>query len=343
MSKKINHLLAFESSCDDTSVAVLRKNPDREFPEVLSFAVQSQWDVHEKYGGVVPELASREHLKNILPCIQKVLSESGLSLAQIDAFAATGKPGLIGCLLIGHTTAKTLSYLYEKPFISCDHIEGHLMSVYLEEKPAFPHLVAVVSGGHTSLYIAKELGVFECIGWALDDAAGEAFDKGAKLLGFGFPGGPEIDKHAVGADTGRYPFGKVKVADYNFSFSGLKSELVRMVQREGTSLDVAGAAASYQNAILNHLLAKVEKALTEKKLNRLVLVGGVARNKELRKRLETMKTSGLLESWHAPRPDYCTDNAAMIGLLGLHRFMKNETSSLNEDVKSTSRPPYKKS
>ncbi len=338
MSKQIVHILAFESSCDDTSVAVLRGSSGGEVPEVLSVAVQSQDEVHQKFGGVVPELASRAHLKNLIPCTRKVLHESGLGFSDIDLFAATHRPGLVGCLLIGHSGAKALSFLFDRPLVSCHHIHSHLQSIFLENSPTFPFLTAVVSGGHTSLYVVRSFDDFEEVGVTLDDALGEAFDKGAKLLGLGFPGGPELDRLAQSGDSGRYRFGRVKVAGLDFSFSGLKSELQRLFQREGETLDRADVAASYQSALLDHLLQRVELALTQFGLREVAIVGGVARNSELRKRLASLMESGSLRAWYAPSPQFCTDNAAMVGVSAFRKWKRKEFSSLFEDVGSTRRP-----
>lgn len=336
---KVVQILAFESSCDDTSVALLRAEWGNPVARLEALAVQSQFEVHEKYGGVVPELASRAHLKNLLPCLQKVLSEAGVShLNEVDCFVSTQEPGLVGSLLIGHSAAKTLAFLYEKPFVGCNHIEGHLMSIHLESLFEFPYLAAVVSGGHSSLFCVSGFNRYETLGVTLDDAAGEAFDKGAKLLGLGFPGGPEIDKVAVGSNEMGYPFSKVQTSNFDMSFSGLKSELMRLKQREGDVLKIGDAAASYQRAILNHLLDKIEKALEATGLRRVAIVGGVARNSRFRARLQEMKASNKIEEWMAPRSDLCTDNAAMIGLLGYHKWMNGDVTDLSSDVKSTTRP-----
>ena len=337
MPKELN-ILSFESSCDDTSVAVLQAKEGEDVPRLLSLSVQSQEEVHERYGGVVPELASRTHLKNLLPCLSKAMSDARLSLSDIDYFAATARPGLVGCLLIGHTAAKTLSMFYEKPLLSCHHIEGHLMSSFLDSPPVFPFLAAVVSGGHTSLYRMNSYDDFEVMGVALDDALGEAFDKGAKLLGLPFPGGPALDKLAQGGNPSAYALGQVKVDGIAFSFSGLKSEFKRLIDREKDRLNRADAAASYQRALLDHLLSKVELALKLSGLKRLVVVGGVARNSQLRLRLSLWQQKGILDQWSAPRHELCTDNAAMIGVLAYRKILKKDFSSLFADVGATSRP-----
>jgi N6-L-threonylcarbamoyladenine synthase len=340
MSEQVVHILAIESSCDDTSVAVVRGALSDDVPTVLGLAVQSQFEVHEKFGGVVPELASRAHLRNVIPCIAKVLTEARIGLNQISAFAATQRPGLIGCLLIGHTAAKTLSFLQGKPLLSCHHIHAHLMSVFLENQIEFPFLAAVVSGGHTSLYRVRAYDDFEEVGVTLDDAMGEAFDKGAKLLGLPFPGGPEIDRIAKNGNSKAFQLGRVNVPDLNFSFSGLKSEMQRQVKKWESSLTShrEDLAASFQAALVDHLLDKVSRALQQFNLQRFALVGGVARNSEIRRRLEAMKASGQLQTWYAPSPQLCTDNAAMVGALAFRDFKKGSFSDLTSDVFSTERP-----
>lgn len=337
-SGKLTYLLALESSCDDTSVAVVRGQSKDAWPELMGWSVQSQDVVHERFGGVVPELASRAHLKNLLPCIEKALTESKIGWAEIDVVAATSQPGLVGSLLVGHTAAKTLSFLFEKPFISVNHIRGHLASVFIEARPEYPFVAAVVSGGHTSLYWVESPHEVLELGVTLDDAMGEAFDKGAKLLGLPFPGGAEIDRLSQHGNPSRYRFGKVTVPGLNFSFSGLKSELYRLTQREADSFHREDVAASYQRALVDHLMAKVTAALAEKNAKRLVLVGGVARNSLIRSRLDSLMSEGVIEQWFAPSPAFCTDNAAMIAFQAFQDFKAGSFSTLQSDVQSTVRP-----
>ncbi len=320
----------------------MRADENAALPELVSLSVQSQWEVHEKFGGVVPELASRAHLKNIIPCLEKVLIEGGVTLDQIDFFAATKQPGLIGCLLVGHTAAKTLSMLYDKPLISCHHIESHLMSIYLDRMPIFPFLSLVVSGGHTSLYRVDDFDCYELIGQAIDDAVGEAFDKGAKLLGLKQPGGPQIDKLAQKGNPKKYPFGKVQTQGLKFSFSGLKSELVRLKQKHGHEWQVEDIAASYQRALLDHLFQKIKLAMSETNIRRLALVGGVAANSELRANAESLICSGELIEVYAPPLQFCTDNAAMVGVHAYRRYLARDFSGLDADVVATSRTLLKK-
>ncbi len=331
------YFLALESSCDDTSAAVLAAEEKDAVPRVLALSVQSQNEVHEKFGGVVPELASRAHLRNLLPCIRKVLEESGKKLSDMDAFIATERPGLIGSLIVGHSAAKTFAAFHAKPFISVNHIEGHICSALIDSEPEFPFLALVASGGHTSLFQVNSIDDFQSIGVTLDDAIGEAYDKGAKLLGLGFPGGPQIDRIAKLGDENSFRFGKVKTPDLNFSFSGIKSELVRLVKKLDSQLDTkrADLAASFQKALLEHLFDKLELAASLHGSRRLAIVGGVASNSKLR---EILSRSPLFESVYFPELKFCTDNAAMIGVRGFRKFLKHEFSDLQADVGSTSRP-----
>jgi len=341
--KKFVNILAFESSCDDTSVSVLQAGLNDEIPRALSLSVQSQDELHSLYGGIVPELASRRHLQNILPGMTKALKESGLGLEDIDVFAATSEPGLVGSLLIGQTAAKTLSLLYEKPFITCNHLQSHLMSVFLGETPQFPYLTLLVSGGHTSLYVVKSYDEFEIVGWAIDDAAGEAFDKAAKMMGLGFPGGPEIDQRADLKKLGTYKLPTIQTDGLTFSFSGLKAEVRRLIDRVGDDLDKSALCADFQEAVLLHITNKMEIALKNYNLKRIAIVGGVARNSRLRKILEEWKNKkDLLESFYAPPLKYCTDNAAMVGVLAYRKYLQGEFSSLESDVGSTVRPSIKR-
>lgn len=333
-------ILAFESSCDDTSVALLSAKAGAH-PVIESLAVQSQDDIHKSYGGVVPELASRAHLMNLIPCLKKVLQESGRRIADVSAIASTARPGLLGSLLVGHTAAKTLAYLHEKPFISVNHLEGHLASPLLEGELLYPAVSLIVSGGHTSLYLMKAEDDFTLIGQTLDDAAGEAYDKGAKLLGLGFPGGAALEQLARAGDEMRFPFSVVRVDGIQFSFSGLKSQLARFVKKADPQ-DYAHLAASYQRAILDHLSAKLKRAIEEYHPKSICVVGGVARNQELRRRMDIIVSSFTsIERWVAPRPEWCTDNAAMIAYRALQLYRKGTISSLSDDVGSTSRPPVR--
>lgn len=339
-TSKIRYL-CIESSCDDTSVAVLEGSHSDSKPRLLSLSVQSQDAVHENYGGIVPELASRAHLRNLIPCMEKALNEAGVSLEDLDFFSATAKPGLIGSLLIGHSAAKTLAFLYGKEFVACDHLESHLLSAFLENEVKLPSLSLLVSGGHTSLYLIRSMSEFEKLGVTRDDAAGEAFDKGAKLLGLGFPGGPQLEALAKKAVVGDLAFPPVSVEAFDFSFSGLKSELSRRVQSK--KFKVSELAFGYQNAIVDHLMAKMKRALEENRdVQSICLVGGVARNKLLRERLDLLRESFGVDQLVCPRPELCTDNAAMIGVQAFVKWKQKDFAGLSSDVSSTSRPPLKR-
>jgi len=339
MQQKIK-ILAFESSCDDTSCAVLEAQSGSAMPKLLSLSIQSQNEVHEKFGGVVPELASRAHLENLVPCLQKALEDARVSLEEIDLFAATARPGLVGCLLVGHTAAKTLAYTFKKKFVSCNHLESHLLSAYLEAEPEFPVISLLASGGHTSLYYSTDYDHFEVLGQTLDDACGEAFDKGAKLLGLGFPGGAYLEKLARDGDPQSFEFGVVRVEGMNLSFSGLKSQMNRHLQKEDKSR-FADLAASYQKAIFDHVMAKMNRALEDKSAKSLAIVGGVARNEELRSRIKKISEKYQLKKILIPSLQLCTDNAAMIGARAYRHYLRGEFSGMEDDVSSTARPPVR--
>ncbi|PIR22080.1 MAG: tRNA (adenosine(37)-N6)-threonylcarbamoyltransferase complex transferase subunit TsaD [Deltaproteobacteria bacterium CG11_big_fil_rev_8_21_14_0_20_45_16] len=342
MPKKLIYILAFESSCDDTSVAVLCKEPNDDLPKLVSLAVQNQDEVHAKYGGIVPELASRAHLVNLLPCLRKALTEAKLKIEEVSLICAAAEPGLVGSLLVGHTAAKTLAFLYKKDFVSCHHIEGHLHSILLTERPSFPLVSLVVSGGHTSLYELSSVYEWRLLGQTLDDAIGEAFDKGAKSLGLGFPGGAELEILAKSGDNLGYKFPSVKVGEFDFSFSGLKSEFMRILVREAELVNHQNLAASYQKALFDHLESRLRNGLESTGCLNLAIVGGVAKNQELRSRLEGLKSEGLIANFWAAKPEYCTDNAAMIGMTGYLRWSQGFRSELSDDVRSTHRPKLKK-
>ncbi|TVQ80483.1 MAG: tRNA (adenosine(37)-N6)-threonylcarbamoyltransferase complex transferase subunit TsaD [Bradymonadales bacterium] len=342
MSDRIK-ILAFETSCDDTSVAALEANPGDRIPRLLSLAVQSQDEVHLKYGGVVPELASRAHLRSLLPLMRKVITETGWDLAEVQAFAATSQPGLVGSLLVGQTAAKSLSFLYPGRFISCHHLESHLLSVFLEEdQPDFPFLAALVSGGHTSLYRVDGFDQFHLLGGTRDDAMGEAFDKAAKCLGLGFPGGAKLEELARAGDPTRFKFSAVKVDGLEFSFSGLKSQLARFAAKHSDPESRPHLAAGFQKALMDHLIEKIKRAAEESALTRLVVVGGVARNLELKSRCQNLLESGVLERIFVPRMEFCTDNAAMVGVRAYVKFLQSEFSDFEEGVSSTSRPAIRR-
>jgi len=317
-------LLAIETSCDETSAAVLVGN------QILSNVVASQIEMHRKWGGVVPEAAARAHVEAILPVIEEALSTADLSMNDIGAVAATNRPGLVGALSVGVTAAKAIAFGRRIPFLGVHHLEGHLCSALAAGDLPFPHLCLIVSGGHTELIEVRALGEYRIVGETRDDAAGEAFDKGARLLGLGYPGGRAIQEAAVGGDPHRYPLPKgLKGETIDFSFSGLKTAVLRLVEKEGDRLDVADAAASLQETIVRVLSERALRAAEG--YPALTLVGGVAANVALRERLaEGCRREGI--QFFTPPISLCTDNAAMIGLAASWRLARGERHGMDADV-----------
>ena len=331
------NILGIDTSCDDTSAAVIADGQN-----VLSNVVNSQIKLHHPYGGVVPELASREHIRNIVPVVQEALSRANLEIKNLDGVAVTVGPGLIGSLLVGLYYAKALAYTNQIPLVPVNHLEGHILSILLEEEaPSFPFVVLTVSGGHTSLYHVKDFGQYTHLGQTLDDAAGEAFDKVAKILGLGYPGGAVIEKLAqTGAkDAIRFPRAYLKPDSFDFSFSGLKTAVSLYIQKwqklEQLQKDVqpADIAASFQEAVLDVLVGKLVKAREKTGVETMVAAGGVACNNTLRLRLNQFAEDGKVQVLY-PRPQYCTDNGAMIGLAGYHRMIRGRQAELSIDVRS---------
>ena len=302
-------ILAIESSCDETSAAVVVGQ------RVLSNVIASQAEMHEKWGGVVPEAAARAHVQSVIPVIDEALSKSGLSLEDIGGIAVTNRPGLIGALSVGVTVAKALAFKLQIPLIGIDHLEGHLLAFLgLGVQPVFPMVSLLVSGGHSELVLIRGCGDYELLGQTRDDAAGEAFDKGARLLGLGYPGGRQIQEHAKLGNPNRYslPRGLAKER-YEMSFSGLKTAVLRLVEQEGNAISVPDAAASLQQAVCDALLRRLEHAIEDYQPASLGLCGGVAANTLLRSMVEQLgKQNGLAVM--IPPFELCTDNAAMIGL-----------------------------
>ena len=322
------NVLGIETSCDETSVAVISDN------NLRANLISSQ-DFHSKYGGVVPELSSRAHLQIIIPLLKDALEKSNLKLKDIDVICATAGPGLIGALLVGLTFAKGLAYSLTKPFIPVNHIEGHIFSGFLmKDKPEFPYLALVVSGGHTLLLLVNSFSEIIKLGTTVDDAAGEAFDKVAKMLGLGYPGGPKIQSAASLGNEEKILFPVAELSyKYNFSFSGLKTSVLRYIQKKYgdnkvPEKDLPDIAASFQNAVLKALLKNTERALNQFDVKSVSLVGGVAANSELRKRI-----SGLAHIYRKkiiiPDPEYCGDNAAMIAFRGLKVYESGRQFNLN--------------
>ncbi len=322
-------VLAIESSCDDTAAAVL----DGE--EVLSSIVVSQDDVHRLYGGIVPELASRAHMSAITPTIERALTEAKCGLDDLDAVAATYGPGLVGSLIVGLCTAKSIAFARQLPFVGINHLEGHLLSVQLEQPVEFPYVALLASGGHTSLYLASGYGEYERLGATRDDAAGEAFDKVAKVLGLSYPGGRVIDELAKRGDpkAHRFPRARLKVRPgrplFDFSFSGIKTAVALHVREHvRDERDHADVAASFQEAVVDMLVDKSLAATRDASASRLVVAGGVSANSRLRSRItEEGRAAGI--DVIIPNPRYCTDNAAMIGLAAAARLARGQRDSFD--------------
>ncbi len=327
-------ILAIESSCDDTAAAVMDGSGLR------SSLVASQDEVHRRFGGVVPELASRSHIRSIIPVVEGALAQAGVDLAQIEAVVATCGPGLIGSLLVGLSTAKAIAMGRNLPFLGVNHLEGHLLSIQLDQEVAFPYLALLVSGGHTSLYEALEPGRYRLLGATRDDAAGEAFDKAAKILGLGYPGGRVIDQLARNGDPTcvRFPRARLKSSRggraSDFSFSGIKTAVWHFV-REGRvdGLGLENVAAAFQEAIVDMLLETTMEAAEMLGSQRLVVAGGVSANSRLRARMQQAGAEAGIDVF-VPSLRFCTDNAAMIAIAGRYHLERGERSplSLNADA-----------
>jgi N6-L-threonylcarbamoyladenine synthase len=326
-------VLGIESSCDETAAAIVRDGC-----EVLSSVVASQVAVHHPYGGVVPELASRKHIEAIVPVVDAAIAESGLPKAQIDGVAVTQGPGLIGSLLVGFSFAKGFAYGHRIPWIGIDHLEAHINSVFLEpDPPAFPFVALLVSGGHTSIYHVTSHRSFDPMGQTRDDAAGEAYDKVAKMLGLGYPGGVVIDRLAAAGDPAAIPFTRpfLDRDRFDFSFSGIKSAVMRHLQTHPapTDQDRKNIAAGFQAAVVDVLAYKIIHAAMATGCRHLAVVGGVAANRGLRDAVTRDAAEADLRV-HIPSIDLCGDNAAMVAAVGYHRLAAGERSQMDEDVYS---------
>ncbi|MHB1686265.1 MAG: tRNA (adenosine(37)-N6)-threonylcarbamoyltransferase complex transferase subunit TsaD [Ignavibacteriaceae bacterium] len=323
------NVLGIESSCDETSVAVISDD------KLIANLISSQ-DFHSKYGGVVPELSSRAHLQIVIPLVKDALTKSNLELNDIDLICATAGPGLIGALLVGLTFAKGLAYSLNKNLIAVNHIEGHIFSGFLmEEKPEFPFLALVVSGGHTLLLLVEDFMKIKKLGSTVDDAAGEAFDKVSKMLGLGYPGGPKIQHYAMNGNADKINFPVAELSDpYNFSFSGLKTSVLRYLQKNFpdnkniSEENLNDIAASFQNAVVKALIKNSEKALAEFEVNSICLAGGVAANKALRNAVINLGEK-FNKKVVIPGMEFCGDNAAMIAFRGQKLFENGITSRLD--------------
>lgn len=322
--------LGIETSCDETAAAVLQDD------KVLSSIVSSQIDIHKKYGGVVPELASREHLKNIMPIIRRALENASVSLSDIGLIAVTYAPGLIGALLVGVAAAKAIAYARNIPLIGVHHGEGHILAAHIEYPGiVYPYIALLVSGGHTALYQVKDLGNYRLLGQTRDDAAGEAYDKVAKLLGLEYPGGPVIDRLAQEGNPEAVKFPRGQLEGFDFSFSGLKTAVKNHMaiftskdQGIDPELNIKDIAASFQEAVVDILTQKTIRAARETGMDKIVVAGGVAANKSLRNRMMAQSAKyGITQ--YLPGMNLCIDNAAMIALAGYLRFRRGETSNLN--------------
>ena len=329
-------ILGIESSCDDTSASVLK-----DF-EILSNVTANQ-SIHEQYGGVVPELASRSHQENIVPVVESAIKKAGISISDIDAIAFTQGPGLLGSLVVGASFAKAFALALNKPLIPVHHMKAHILAHFIDdenkEKPSFPFLCLTVSGGHTQIVKVESASKMNVIGKTIDDAAGEAFDKSAKMLGLPYPGGPLIDKYAEFGDATKFKFSKPRIDDLDFSFSGLKTSILYTIRDqikinpnfvEENKFDLC---ASIQKSIIQILMDKIEKAVKETGINQVAIAGGVSANSGLRKALKLKNEQG----WqtYIPKFEYCTDNAAMIAISG--KFLFEEKQFANQMVAAKAR------
>ncbi len=325
-------LLAIESSCDETAVAIVRGSVAQR-TEVLASEISSQIALHREYGGVVPELASRNHSLHLRGLVEKALADADVRMAEIDAFAATTGPGLASSLLIGSTAAKGMACAARRPFLGINHLEGHLLSPFLDQTSVPPHVALIVSGGHTLLLDVEGPGRYRKLGGTRDDAAGEAYDKVGKMLGLPYPGGPEIEKVARDGDPKAYDFPRSMVHEphLDFSFSGLKTAVLYTLQKETGVIPVANLAASFQQAVIEILVKKTLRAAKETGRRQIALSGGVSLNRALRGAFQQACDRADLELAVAS-PEFCADNAAMIAFAGLLRHLAGESSPLDGDI-----------
>jgi len=329
MSEKDILILAIESSCDETAASVVKNGRT-----ILSNVISSQIELHKLYGGVVPEIASRKHIEKINQVIEEALEQAEVTLDDLDAIGVTYGTGLVGALLVGVAEAKAISYAKKLPLVGVHHIEGHVSANYIEHPELEPPFMClIVSGGHTHLVIVKDYGEFEILGRTRDDAAGEAFDKVARAIGLGYPGGPKIDKLSKEGNPDAIVFPKAKLENgpYDFSFSGVKSAVLNYINKckmQGEEFDRADLAASFQKAVVDTLVEKAVKAAKEYHMDKLAIAGGVASNNTLRSAMEkACEREGI--SFYHPSPIFCTDNAAMIGVAAYYEYKKGTRHGLD--------------
>lgn len=329
MEQKDILILAIESSCDETAAAVVKNGR-----QVLSNIISSQIDLHTLYGGVVPEIASRKHMEQINQVTEEALKSAGVTLEDIDAVAVTYGPGLVGALLVGVAFAKSLAFALGKPLVGVHHIEGHISANYIENLELEPPFMClVVSGGHTNLVMVEDYGKYRIIGRSRDDAAGEAFDKVARAVGLGYPGGPKVDKLAKEGNKHAIEFPRAKVDGslYDFSFSGIKSAVLNYInhcEMKNIEINKADLVASFQNAVVEALSSRAIMAAKEYGINKLAVAGGVASNSALRQSLIDECKKNKISFYH-PSPVFCTDNAAMIGVAGYYEYIKGKRADWN--------------
>ena len=337
MSQKDTFILGIESSCDDTSAAILKNET------ILSNIIATQ-DVHKLYGGVVPELASRAHQQNIVPVVDQAIKSAGITFNDIDAIAFTRGPGLLGSLVVGTSFSKAFSLALDIPMLDVNHMHGHVLAHFIDDegkdKPEFPFLCLTVSGGHTQIVLVKDYLEMEVVGTTIDDAAGEAFDKTAKILGFQYPGGPLIDKYSKEGDSSKFVFSKPNMDGYDFSFSGFKTSVLYFIQKqEKLNSDfiydnLADLCASIQKSIIDILFVKLIKASNDFGIKQIAIAGGVSANSGLRNELNRI---GGLKKWKTfiPKFEFCTDNAAMIAITG--KYMYDKKMFADQTISASSR------
>lgn len=329
---KDTYILGIESSCDETSASIVRNGRVD-----ISTVISSQIDVHKNYGGVVPEIASRHHVKNITIVIEECLTKANMTMDDIDAIAITYGPGLIGSLLVGLEAAKTLAFVYNKPLIPVHHIAGHIYANSLEKEMSFPLIALVVSGGHTELILMEDHYKFEKLGGTLDDAIGECYDKVARVINLEYPGGPKVDKLAhIGKPSYKLPI-PLQDNSYNFSFSGLKSAVINLNHKfvqNGDEINKEDLAASFQHVAIESIISKTKKALVDNNIKNLIVAGGVAANQGLREEVEKLQKE-LDLNVTIPSMKYCTDNATMIAAAGYYAYKLGRRADLSLNSKSS--------